>query len=114
MKCLKCSEQIIKRINFRNLFQIKYQVLCNKCEKELVFGYYYETIPINSGLIHHHYLKLKDELAEPGIDQFMLEPFFQKALTFKRPVLYFDKLDDKTYQILDNLNWGDLFIITIS
>lgn len=114
MKCLKCSEPIIIYKTFNNLFDIKYSALCIKCESELIYNYYYEAIPINSGVIHHYFIKPKFLLAEPQIDQFLLEKFYQIALKKKIPLLYFDSFTDEIYEIIDKLNWGDLFIITIN
>lgn len=114
MKCLKCNELIIPIITFKNIFKKNYQLLCNKCEKELVFGYYKEIIPIKSGKLHHYFLKYQKKDIDPPIDQFLLEPIYHEALKKRIPVFYFDLLDDDIYIILDNLIWGDLFIITIS
>ncbi|MGI6781623.1 MAG: hypothetical protein ACOX56_02145 [Acholeplasmataceae bacterium] len=114
MKCLKCSEPIIENKTFKNIFEIKYSALCHKCERQLIYNYYYEVIPISSGVIHHYYLKPKMIAAEPQIDMFLLEKFFKIALFKKLPILYFDTFTDSIYEMLDTFNIGDLLIITIN
>lgn len=114
MKCIKCSELIIINRNFNNLFKIKHQLLCNRCQKEIVYDHYYEAIPIESGLIHHYFLKYDQENIDPKIMQFLLEPFYWIAIKKQLPLLYFDQIDDDLYHILDNLIWGNLIIITIN
>ena len=114
MKCLKCMEQIVPITTFKNIFKKRYQLLCNKCQKELVYGYYHEIIPINSGKIIHYFIKYNEIDSNYEIDQFLLEPLYQEALRLKLPTFYFDKINDEIYHILDNLIWGDLLVITIS
>jgi hypothetical protein len=114
VKCLKCNEPIIINKTFKNIFDIKYQALCNKCERQSIYNYYYEVIPINSGVIHHYYLKSKMITAEPQIDQFLLENFYKFALFKNLPILYFDTFTEEIYEMLDTFNIGDLLIITIN
>lgn len=114
MKCLKCNEPIIVNKTFKNIFDIKYSALCQKCERQSIYNYYYEVIPINSGVIHHYFLKHKMIVAEPQIDMFLLEKFFKIAIFKKLPVLYFDTFTNETYEMLDTFNIGDLLVITIN
>jgi hypothetical protein len=114
VKCLKCSEPIIINKTFKNIFDTEYKALCHKCERQSIYNFYYEVIPINSGVIHHYYLKPKWVDLEPQIDMFLLERFFKIALFKNLPLLYFDSFTEEIYNILDTFNIGDLIIITIN
>lgn len=114
VKCLKCSEPIIIKKTFKNIFKTEYKALCNRCERKSIYNFYYEVIPISGGLIHHYYLKPKLISAEPQIDMFLLEKFFKIALFKKLPMLYFDSFTEEIYNLLDTFNIGDLLIITIN
>lgn len=114
MLCLVCGELIIKTVTYKNIFKTNIHKLCDSCFKKNIYIQHYEAIPINNYMIELHTLFEKEY--EPLALMGFLKPYYIYYMSNKQDclILYFDTFDTIIYNILHNLELGDIFLITLS
>lgn len=113
MYCLECNDLIIKKITIDNIFKTNINKICNTCFSKYLFIQGFETLPIENGLIYLN--TLFDNYKNPFSLMSFLKPYY--IYTLKNQsfdlILYFNTFNKDVYHLVDKLNFGNIFVITL-
>ena len=108
-----CGNKIITYRNFDNIFETNFEIICQRCCKNKPPQYLFRVIPIVEGLIYNYYL-FDDEKIEPIFYQQHLRKYYFMSLKTKNTIIYVDQLTEDTINLLNYIQFGDLFLISIN
>lgn len=113
MYCLECHKLIVKKTTYLNIFKKSYDLICNTCFTKYLFIQKLEVLPLDGGTLYLNILF--DQIKSPfslmnTVKAYYL--YYLKKKTFNI-ILYFDSFDEKVYNDLQNIGFGDIFMIVL-
>lgn len=113
MLCLECKELIVKNVTYKNIFKPRVSKICNSCFTKYIYIQELLVLPINNYKIYLNVLF--DRIGNPYSLMEFIRPYYiyylKEKLTFT--ILYFDSLDKVVYNILQNISFGNIYIIVL-
>jgi len=115
MQCEVCLKQVKTKRNFRNYFSRETHHICEFCYQKHRLSPQYVVIPIEYGLVYLQVLLRKQFQTIPTAHMSFLKPFILQYLKYHRydTILYFDEVDDSTFKIIDRLEVGNIYVLTL-
>ncbi|WP_162140143.1 hypothetical protein [Haploplasma axanthum] len=114
MYCLVCQELINKRITYKNIFKQNIHKICDNCFSRLIFIQELIVYPINNYLLYLNVLfdKSSNEYALMNF----LKPYYIYYLKNREDkiILYFDIYSNVIYDKISKINFGNIYMITLS
>lgn len=113
MICLNCNKPI-HNITFKSIFKESHQTICSNCYSEEIIYFQHETIPISNYEINIHSF-LNNVKSNYICWMSFLKPWYLDYLNnYKEDVLLvFDSFDEDLFLILENINLGNIYIISV-
>lgn len=111
--CLECNNLIIKEITYLNIFKPNIHKICDNCFESNIFIQRLEVIPIKNYITELHTL-FEKKMNTFALMSF-LKPYFEYYLKNRHNfiILFFDTLDINIYNIIKNIELGDIYLITL-
>lgn len=115
MYCEICHEKIVIQRHLWNLFQPLTHHICERCFTK--YPLYSKTLiyPIEGYLMTHIVMSMVKYKYQGICYQSFIAPYIKTFLKHKDNLifLYFECMDVRTYELLDSLELGDLFVVTL-
>lgn len=116
MFCEICLKRIKLKRSWHNYFLVNIHHLCERCFRRYPIVLRTAVIPIEKGLLYHHTLFETRRMVSPLAYMSFLKIFYlnfirhHKQLTY----LYFDEFTEADFETLDQLQLGDLYVVTLN
>ncbi len=115
MLCEICKKEIVKRHTIHSLFKVEKHHICEFCFNKYPLMMKTSVIPIEKGqILWTSMIKTKDTISPIAHMSFM-KPFYISFMrrSDKCIFLHFDQLKHKILTILDSLELGDIYLLTL-
>jgi hypothetical protein len=115
MQCEVCSKKIKTKRSFNNYFTQETHHICEFCYQKHRLSPQYTVIPIEKGLLYLQVLLRIEFKTIPLAHMSFLKPFIFQYLKYHRhdTILYFDEVDDSTFEMIDLLKVGNIYMLTL-
>ncbi len=115
MLCEHCRKKIITERHLWTLFKQETHSICDSCYQRYPLFPQSMKIPIEKGIAHVHVMVSRGPKIEPQCYQSFLKIYYLDYLKHysKTTFIYEDYLDDDGWQIIESLEFGDLYLVTL-
>jgi hypothetical protein len=115
MQCHICKKKSILKRNIFNLFETNINLICETCYVKYPLLTSFKIIPIEDYQVSHYLLISRLYHLDPLAYMNFLKPYYLNYLKNHQNqiVLYFDVVELSTYDLLDSLKLGDIYLVSL-
>jgi hypothetical protein len=115
MICEICGLKIVSKITLQNIFKIEKHHICEHCLQKYPIHVTHQVLPCEHGIIDWFSLIHEKEALNPIAYMSFLKPFYMHYINQHSHsiYLYFDGISDKLLNILQSLEFDNIYLVTL-
>jgi hypothetical protein len=115
MQCYVCKKKSILKRNIFNFFETNINLICEYCYIKYPLLTSFKIVPIENYQIYHYLLMSRSYHIDAIAYMNFLKPYFINYLKHhqNQVILYFDIINFSTYDLLDSLKLGDIYLVSL-
>ncbi|MFP4177808.1 MAG: hypothetical protein ACLFTZ_03505 [Acholeplasmataceae bacterium] len=114
MICEACKKPTRTRRSFSDLLSLEMHHICERCYRKYPVDILHQHVPVEAGALDLYTVVRSKHRTHPRAHMSFLKPLYLAFLnSASAAFIYFDEIDADTYQLLDTLRFGRLFVVAL-